>query len=58
VSWKRPFENPIPLLRGRVLVTLQDAADYIMKLPKADGIYRNGRPPAKLSSWRRKAAVR
>jgi len=36
MSWKRHFEDPIPLPRGRQLVILQDAADYIMKLSKAD----------------------
>jgi hypothetical protein len=35
-GWRRPFEDPIPLPRGRQLVTLQDAADYILKLPKAE----------------------
>jgi hypothetical protein len=35
-GWKRPFEDPIPLSRGRQLVTLKDAADYIMKLPKSE----------------------
>jgi hypothetical protein len=30
-----PFDDPIPLPRGRQLVTLQDAGDYITKLPKA-----------------------
>jgi hypothetical protein len=35
-GWKRPFEDPVPVLRGRQLVTLQDAADYILKLPKAE----------------------
>jgi hypothetical protein len=33
---RRRFEDPIPLPRGRQLVTLKDAADYITKLPKAD----------------------
>jgi hypothetical protein len=28
-GWKREFEDPIPLPRGRQLVTLKDAADYI-----------------------------
>ena len=28
------FEDPIPLPDGRQLLTLKDAADYIMKLPK------------------------
>jgi hypothetical protein len=35
-SWSRAFEDPIPLPDGRQLVTLQDAADYIMKLPKGE----------------------
>jgi hypothetical protein len=33
MSWKRPFEDPIALPRGRQLVTLEDAGDYITKLP-------------------------
>jgi hypothetical protein len=35
-GWQRKFEDPIPLPNGRQLVTLQDAADYIMKLPKTE----------------------
>ncbi len=35
-GWKRLFEDPIPLPRGRELVTLEDAARYIQKLPKAE----------------------
>jgi hypothetical protein len=35
-GWNRPFEDPIPLPRGRQLVTLQDAGGYITKLPKAE----------------------
>jgi hypothetical protein len=35
-GWKRPFDDPIPLPRGRKLVILQDAASYIMKLPKTE----------------------
>src|SRR3981189_1854551 len=34
-GWKRPFDDPIPPPRGRQLVTLEDAGNYIMKLPKA-----------------------
>jgi hypothetical protein len=34
--WKRAFDEPIPLPRGRHLVTLKDAAEYIQKLPKAE----------------------
>jgi hypothetical protein len=35
-GWMQPFDDPIPLPRGRQFVTLQDAASYIMKLPKAE----------------------
>src|SRR5258708_14888793 len=35
-GWKRPFDDPIPLPRGRQLVTLRDAALYITKLRKAE----------------------
>jgi hypothetical protein len=35
-GWKRAFVDPIPLPGGRQFVTLEDAADYIMKLPKAE----------------------
>jgi hypothetical protein len=36
MPWSRAFEDPIPLPRGRQLVTLEDAAGYIMKLPKGE----------------------
>jgi hypothetical protein len=35
-GWKRPFDDPIPLPRGRQLVTLQDAGNHITKLPKVE----------------------
>jgi hypothetical protein len=35
-GWSRPFEDPIVLPDGRELLTLKNAADYIMKLPKAE----------------------
>ena len=35
-GWKRSFDEPIPLPRGRQLVTLEDAGRYITKLPKAE----------------------
>ena len=35
-GWKRLFDDPISLPDGSQLVTLKDAADYIMKLPKAE----------------------
>jgi hypothetical protein len=35
-GWQRRFDDPIPLPRGRELVTLKDAGNYITKLPKAE----------------------
>jgi hypothetical protein len=36
VSWDRQFYDPIKLPRRTPLVTLRDAAQYIIKLPKAE----------------------
>ena len=33
--WSREFDEPIALPDGRELVTLREAADYIMGLPRA-----------------------
>jgi hypothetical protein len=35
-GWNRPFEDPIDLPDGRKMLTLKNAADHIMKLPKAE----------------------
>jgi hypothetical protein len=35
VPWSRPFDDPIQLPEGKAIVTLKDAAAYILKLPKA-----------------------
>jgi hypothetical protein len=35
-GWKRPFDDSIPLPRGRQLVALADADNYITKLPRAE----------------------
>ena len=35
-GWRRSFDEPIPLPRGRQLVTLKDAGNYITKLRKAE----------------------
>jgi hypothetical protein len=35
-GWKRAFDDPIPLPRSRQLITLEDAGNYITKLPKAE----------------------
>ncbi|MGY2906487.1 hypothetical protein [Bradyrhizobium sp. URHC0002] len=36
MAWLRRFYDPIILPDGRKLLTLRDAAEYIIKLPKAD----------------------
>jgi hypothetical protein len=35
MPWSTPFDEPIALRGGHKLVTLQQAADYIIKLPDA-----------------------
>jgi hypothetical protein len=35
ISWSRAFDEPIQPAKGKKLVTLKDAAAYIMKLPKS-----------------------
>ena len=34
MPWSTPFDEPIPLRGGGRLATLQQAADYVMKLPE------------------------
>ncbi len=34
MPWSTPFDDPIPLRNGRRLRTLQQAADYVMRLPE------------------------
>jgi hypothetical protein len=36
LGWSQKFPEPIPLPKGKSLVTLRDAASYITKLPKAE----------------------
>jgi hypothetical protein len=36
MPWSDRFDDPIPLPNGRELVTLEDAAGYIMKLKKTE----------------------
>jgi hypothetical protein len=35
-GWSREFEDPADLPDGRQLMTLEDAGNYITKLPKAE----------------------
>lgn len=35
-GWQREFEDPITLPGGGMIVTLEDAARYIQKLPKKE----------------------
>jgi len=35
-EWSRKYDEPIPLPKGRQLITLKDAGTYITKLPKAE----------------------
>jgi hypothetical protein len=35
-GWSRKFDEPIPLAKGRQLITLKDAGTYITKLPMAE----------------------
>jgi hypothetical protein len=35
-GWKRRFDDPIPLPRGRQLLTLEDAGRSITRLPKTE----------------------
>jgi hypothetical protein len=56
-GWSRRFDEPIPLPRGRQLVTLKDAADYIM-LPKAEQLLAElagrGPHPDRRRGWRKR----
>jgi hypothetical protein len=46
-GWKRKFDDPIVLPDGRKLVTLEDAGNYITKLPKAEHSSPEGRQRCK-----------
>jgi hypothetical protein len=35
-DWSRKFDDPIPIPKSHQLVTLKDAAGYIMALPKKE----------------------
>jgi hypothetical protein len=42
-GWRQAFDDPIDLPRGGQLVTLEDAGNYITKLPKAELERQTGR---------------
>jgi hypothetical protein len=44
VAWDQQFFDPIILPGRKPLVTLRDAAQYIIKLPKPSGTPMNGKP--------------
>jgi hypothetical protein len=47
MGWQAKFTEPIPLPKGKSLVTLREAARYITKLTKANIKRLNGKPPWK-----------
>jgi hypothetical protein len=47
-GWSRKFDDPILLAKGRQLVTLMDAGDYITTLPKPSTWLQRGK-----LQWRR-----
>ena len=49
MSWSRAFNDPIPLPRGRNLVTLNHADEHIQKRPKAEQLLDKWR--ARSCSW-------
>jgi len=46
-DWAREFDEPIPASKGRQLVTLRDAAEYIQKLPEAEQLFEEWQPRSK-----------
>ena len=57
-GWSRPFEDPIELADGRELLTLKNAADYIMRLPKAEQKHEKWQTASRCRSWPTKVAAR
>jgi hypothetical protein len=47
-GWSRSFDNPIPPPKGKPLVTLRDAAAYIMKLSKGEQAKRHWQTAAEV----------
>jgi hypothetical protein len=41
MPWSARFDDPIPVPKGKPLVALKDAADYIIKLPKIEQHHRS-----------------
>jgi hypothetical protein len=40
-DWTRKLDEPILVSKGRQLVTLRDAGDYVAELPQAEHMYFN-----------------
>jgi hypothetical protein len=57
-DWSRAFDDPIPLPRGRQLVTLKDAAEYVQKLPKAEQLLDSGKLRSKPCFWSSSSTAR
>jgi hypothetical protein len=51
-GWSREFDDPIDLPDGRKLVTLEDAGNYITKLPKAGMAGGDGSSDDRRDAWR------
>jgi hypothetical protein len=47
----RPFDDPVALPRGRALVTLRDAAQFVTALPRQNTTPRHGKPRWKCCLW-------
>ena len=51
MSWSRAFDEPIQPPKGKALVTLKDAAEYILALPKSKQESPEWQHPRKRLSW-------
>jgi hypothetical protein len=58
MTWTRRFEDPVILPDGRQLITLEDAGNYITKLPKAEHEAPEWQAAMEALSWWRRPAAR
>jgi hypothetical protein len=54
----RRFDEPISLPRGRQLITLKDAANYIQTLPKAEQDLEEWQAAVEACSWSSSSTAR